>query len=387
MTPSRPVPPIRRDGAPATRLGRSRWSWRVGRVAGIDLYVHATFPLLFAWIAATAWARGAGWSGVANSLLLIAIVFATVVLHEFAHALTARRFGVGTRDITLLPIGGVSHMERMPEKPSQELQVALAGPLVNIVLAVLLWGLVRLTGTPLAPPADLTQGALLPQLVWVNVSLAVFNLLPAFPMDGGRVLRAALALRMPRVRATTVAAKLGQWMAIGFGLLGLMGGNPMLLLIAVFVWAGAAVESSQVQLEAALEGITVGEAMATEIHLLAPADPVSRAVEFALGGFQRDFPVVDDGHVAGLLTHRDLLRALADRGAASAVGEAMHRHVAVATKDTLVTTAMPALTGADAAEPGPSALVVTDGDRVVGMLTTDQLGELVLVGEALHAKG
>src|SRR5437868_855538 len=184
----------------------------MGRVAGIDLYVHATFLLLLAWIGIQESAQGV--AAVAASMLYIVALFAIVVLHELGHALTARRYGVVTRDIILLPIGGVARLERMPRDPRQEVLVALAGPAVNVALAALLYAIVRLTGQP--PTADvydfdplLSVRAFFYQLVFVNLVLALFNLLPAFPMDGGRVLRALLAMRMSSyARATGIAARI-----------------------------------------------------------------------------------------------------------------------------------------------------------------------------------
>jgi Zn-dependent protease len=180
---------------------------------------------------------------------LILSVFGIVVLHELGHALTARRFGIKTRDITLLPIGGVAQLERMPDDPKQELLVALAGPAVNVVLAAALFALIALTGGSLE--GGLTTGSFLAQLLWVNVSLAVFNLLPAFPMDGGRVLRAALAMKTSSLRATQIAATVGRGMAWVLGGLGLFF-NPMLVLVAFFVWMGATGEQAMAERRADL---------------------------------------------------------------------------------------------------------------------------------------
>lgn len=223
-----------------------RASWRLGRIAGIDLYVHATFLLLLAWVVFQEYSRGL--AAIGGAMVYTVALFAIVVMHELGHALAARRFGILTRDIILLPIGGVARLERMPRNPRQELLVALAGPAVNVALATLLYAVVRLTGS--TPSTDLynidiitSTRAFLYQLVIVNIVLALFNLLPAFPMDGGRVLRALLALRMQSyARATAIAARVGRALALVLGMVGLYVWNPFWVLIALFVWMGAGSE-------------------------------------------------------------------------------------------------------------------------------------------------
>ena len=297
-----------------------RWSWRVGRIAGIDLYVHATFLLLLAWIAIQEYSQGA--AAIAASMLYILSLFAIVVLHELGHALTARRYGIKTRDITLLPIGGVARLERMPRDPRQELLVAVAGPAVNIVLAVVFYAIVRVSGP--VPSSELyyidvltSARVFLYQLAGVNVVLALFNLLPAFPMDGGRVLRALLAIRMNNyTRATDIAARVGRALALVLGIVGLyyFTTNPFWVLIALFVWMGAGSEAAAVQTSATLDGVPIEDLMIREVHTLSPHDPLSRAVQLTLDGSQQDFPVVDDSSaLVGVLTRADLLQALAER--------------------------------------------------------------------------
>ncbi len=230
-----------------------KWSWRIGRIAGIDVYVHATFLLLLAWVAISHYLENQRLADAAYGLFFIITLFGIVVLHELGHALTARRFGIRTRDITLLPIGGLARLERMPEAPRQELLVALAGPAVNVALAGMLLAILAFTSELVAlNDVKLVGGSFLANLVFVNVALAVFNMLPAFPMDGGRVLRACLAMRMDYVRATQVAANIGQALALMLGFLGLFSNNPFLVFIALFVWMGAAQEASMVQMKAAL---------------------------------------------------------------------------------------------------------------------------------------
>ena len=262
-----------------------KWSWRLGRFAGIDVYVHATFLMLLAWMAVSYYLPRQSMTDVVNGLAFILALFAIVILHEFGHALTARRFGIRTRDVTLLPIGGVARLERMPEDPRQELLVALAGPGVNVVLAgILLLVLVPTATLEAVNEIRLVGGHFLSKLLWINVSLAAFNLIPAFPMDGGRVLRALLAMRMDYVRATQVAASVGQALAIVFGFIGLLY-NPFLVFIALFVWMGAASEASMVQMKSALGGIPVSKAMIADFRSLRPTDSLEQAIEHVLAGF------------------------------------------------------------------------------------------------------
>ena len=247
-------------------------SWRIGRIAGIDVHLHFTFLILLGWVALSHYLQRQSWQDALSGLAFIVALFTIVVLHELGHALTARRFGIRTRDITLLPIGGVARLERIPENPKQELLVALAGSAVNVVLAALLF-VVLFVGAELSAAKEfkLVGGHFLAKLMWVNVSLAVFNLLPTFPMDGGRVLRALLAMRMDYVRATNIAASIGQGLAWVFGIIGLFT-NPFLMFIALFVWMGAAQEAGQAQMKSALAGLPVSRVMMTEFRTLAPND-------------------------------------------------------------------------------------------------------------------
>ena len=217
-------------------------SWKLGKIAGIDVFVHATFFILVAWVALSAYLPRGSASAAANGVASILTVFGVVVPHELGHDLAARRFGIATREITLLPIGGISRLERMPEDPRQELQVALAGPAVNVALAAAAYAALLVFGSGGIDHLSVTEGSFLTRLLSINLSLALFNLLPAFPMDGGRVFRALLALRMDRAKATEVAARTGQAMAVLFGVVGIFF-SPMLVLIALFVWMGAAQEA------------------------------------------------------------------------------------------------------------------------------------------------
>jgi len=351
----------------------------MGSVAGIAVYVHATFIILIAWVAVAHWVEGRDLLAAAAAVLFILALFACVVLHELGHALTARRYGIRTRDITLLPIGGVARLERMPEEPLQELWVAAAGPAVNVVIAAVLFLWLTVTGgvEPVSR-ITMTQGPFLERLMVLNIALVVFNLLPAFPMDGGRIVRALLATRLEYTRATQIAAALGQGMAFLFGFIGFFT-NPFLLFIALFVWIGAAQEASLVQVRAALSGIPVRRAMITDFRTLAPEDSLRRAAEVLLAGTQQDFPVVEADRVVGLLLRSDLLAALAGQRHEASVTDVMRREFAAVDSHEMLDVAFARLQQGDV-----RTAPVTHGGRLVGLVTMENIGEFVAVQAALE---
>jgi Zn-dependent protease len=353
-------------------------SWRIGRIAGVDVHLHFTFLLLLGWVALSHYFQRQNWQDALGGLAFTLSLFAIVVLHELGHALTARRFGIRTRDITLLPIGGMARLERIPEKPKQELLVALAGPAVNVGLAAMLFG-VLVVGAEMSAAREfkLVGGHFLAKLMWVNVSLAVFNLLPAFPMDGGRVLRAVLAMRMDYVRATNIAASIGQGMAWVFGFIGLFT-NPFLMFIALFVWIGAAQEASQAQMKSALAGLPVSRVMMTDFRTLAPEDPLARAVEHILSGCQQDFPVLEGGRIAGVLTRGGLLTGLAKLGQLAPVAEVMQRNVRTAEAGEMIESVLSRLQEDDC-----RVLPVIRHGELAGIVTTENLGEYMMIQAAL----
>ena len=356
-----------------------KWSWKLGQVAGIGVYMHATFLLLIGWVALSHWLEDGTLAVVLAGVAFILALFTCVVLHELGHALTARRFGIKTRDITLLPIGGVARLERMPDQPIQELWVALAGPAVNVVIAALLFvGLQITLGLEPLSQLSVTRGSFWERLMMVNVSLVLFNLIPAFPMDGGRVLRALLALRMEYTRATQVAASIGQGLAFLLGFIGLFT-NPFLLFIAFFVWIGAAQEASMVQMKSALGGIPVSRAMLTDFRTLSLHDSLARAVELILSGSQQDFPVVSDEQVIGVLTRGDLLAALTQRGQGALVRDVMRREFQTVDSFEMLEKAFARLQDCDC-----HTLPVTHNGRLVGLVTMDNVGEILMIQAALR---
>lgn len=359
-----------------------KWSWTIGRLAGIELRIHATFLILLAWLALADYRASGTLSGAAVGVLFTLALFGSVLLHELGHAIAARRVGVSTRDITLLPIGGVARLERIPDKPKQELGIAVAGPAVTLLIALALGTSLRLAGLPAFVIEDTmipgTVGVFVAELLRLNVALLVFNMLPAFPMDGGRVLRALLALRLDYERATDIAARVGRGFALVFGLVGLLY-NPFLVLIALFVWMSAASEAADQHRRSALSGVRVNRLMIRDVQTLAPTATLNDALREVLTGFQHDFPIVDEGKVIGVLTHAALLAGLAKGGADLAVSAAMETSFRTANAEEPVSDALARL-GDCRCRTLP---VVADG-KLCGLLTPANIAEFVLIEAVLH---
>jgi Zn-dependent protease/CBS domain-containing protein len=339
--------------------------------------MHLTLVILLAWIAFAYTMQGASVSATALGLLLVLTIFVIIVVHELGHALMARRFGIKTRDIMLLPIGGIASLERMPDNPKQELAVAIVGPMINLAIAAVLWIVLAATGGPTRmSEATTVGGALLTQLMWINVGLAVFNLIPAFPMDGGRVLRALLALRMGSERATDVAARMGKLFAVAFAVFGLFY-NPLLLLIAFVVWAGASQERALVHLKSAVHGVPVSAAMLRRVEAVTPEQPLEDAASLLLSGGLDQLPVIDQGKPVAVITRSDVATALAYAGPDARVADApKHEIVTVSPSDPL-----DVVLDKLREQPDAVALVVDHG-QPVGVVTTENLAAYV----ALHSQ-
>ena len=361
-----------------------RWSWKLFRVFGIDVHMHATFLLLLLYVALGKKSAG----DAARAVLYILALFGCVLLHELGHALAARRFGVGTRDITLLPIGGVARLERIPTEPREEFVVAIAGPLVNVVIAGLLFAGGALFGWGSAAAviegeSKLLSGSFLEQLAVTNAFLALFNCVPAFPMDGGRILRAILASRMDYLRATRTAVAVGQVLAFGMGLVGLLGGNIPLALVALFVFLGAAHEGAAVQLRHDFRGLPVSVAMLREFHTLKEDDRLETAVEQLLAGSQADFPVLRAGEsgdaVVGILTRSALIEGLGAKGPLATIRSVTVRPVRALSADLPLDRAYELIQ-----EEEVKCLPVLEEGRLVGLLTLENLVEFSMVTSAMR---
>lgn len=352
------------------------WSFPIGRLFGSEIRIHATFFLLLLWIGAAAYLEGGVDAALVNLAFILAL-FACVVAHEFGHALMARRFGIATPDITLLPIGGLARLEQMPEKPGQEVLVALAGPAVNVVIwAVLAFGFGAQASFQQLDNIEDPAVGFWGRLAAVNLFLVLFNMIPAFPMDGGRVLRALLAIPMDRVRATRTAAYAGQVIAFVFGFLGLTSGSPILLLIAIFVFVAAQAESSDVAMRDVVRNVSACEATITTFESLSPEDSLATASNSVLRTTQHEFPVVGhDGRLAGLLTRNALFAALDASEPPARVADVMERDVPSVTLGAPLNRALDALNC-----PGVSAVAVTDRHgHFIGYITRENIGEFVVI--------
>ena len=355
------------------------WSVNIGRIAGTAVRIHLTFLLFLIWIFAANWYSGgqqAAWSGLA----FIVLLFLCVLAHEFGHIFMARRFGVMTPDVTLLPIGGVARLERIPEKPSEELLIAVAGPAVNVVIAILL---IVFFGASLHTQGlaamESAKVSMVDRLAAVNLFLAVFNMIPAFPMDGGRVLRALLAIRLGHVRATEIAASIGQFVAFGLGFLGLFG-NPLLIFIAIFVYLAASSEAQLVAMRAMSRDVPVNAAMMTQYATLTADEHIDAAVETLLRTSQSEFPVVDaERRLVGVLGRADMIRALKQLGPNAKVAEAMTTDVPTVGHRSCLEEAVRLLQEKQVAAVG----VVDAENRLVGLITSETIGEMLMVRDAL----
>jgi Zn-dependent protease/CBS domain-containing protein len=360
-----------------------RWSLNLGSIAGTAIRIHITFLLFLVWLGAVYYRQGgaeAAWQGT----IFIVLIFLCVLLHELGHVFAARRYGVKTRDVTLWPFGGIASMERMPDKPSEELIVAVAGPAVNVaiagVLVLWLWPHLDLENlTKIEDPAV----SLAVKIAGANIILVVFNIIPAFPMDGGRVLRALLAMRMGNARATEMAATIGQGFAIVFGVLGIFY-NPMLIIIAVFIFLAASGEATQAQLRAVAQGSLVSDAMITAFESLPTSATVSDAADALIRTTQTEFPVVDGmGRLRGVLTRDAMIKALKQHGPDAPVLDVMQADVPTIGANAKLDVALRSLM-----QRGQPVVGVTNSqDKLVGLLTVENLGEMMMIHSARAEAG
>jgi Zn-dependent protease/predicted transcriptional regulator len=306
-----------------------KWSLKIARIAGIDVFLHWTFIVLLLGVF-VAGIRTIGRSEDSlNGFIFIVLLFLFVLLHEFGHALMGKRFGVKTNHITLLPIGGVAAMEHIPEKPWQEMLIALAGPAVNFILAIAFLILLAATGHVPAISdwwSPVSNDNMIYSLFTTNVMLFSFNLIPAFPMDGGRVLRALLAMKYGRYKATNIAVRIGQLLAIGLVLFGLSG-NIWLVFIGVFIYLGAGAEGNYESTRSALSKYKVQDAIMHQFTPLQSTDTIGTAVRLLLDGQEKEFIVLENEQVVGTLTRNEMIQGLGHFGKEANLSEVMNHTI------------------------------------------------------------
>src|SRR5215212_9250529 len=340
-------------------------SFKIGRFSGIDVRVHWTFFLLLSYFAFIGYRASGSLLGALTDTVTIVALFICVLLHEFGHSLVAQRLGLEIHSITLLPLGGVSNLESLPEKPSDEVKITLAGPLVNVVLAPIFFGVGLLLGGVPRMPADLftgigSVGQFFFYLGYLNVVLAVFNLIPAFPLDGGRVLRALLATRLGALRATDISSRVGQ------------------LFVAVFIFFGATGEAQMVRQRELTRGLLVSDVMGTKprTETVTPYHTFGQVLDSVIHGYQEDFPVVDEsGKLVGMITREEIMAAAHSPERYSSVRDLMKTNVpTISSQADLFEDALPILQ-----QSGLRALPVTENGELVGMLTIEDVGQASLL--------
>src|SRR5215212_4115348 len=358
-------------------------SFKIGRLSGIDVRVHWTFLLLLAFFAFIGYQASGSLAGALTPTALIVALFICVVLHEFGHSLVAQRLGIEIHSITLLPIGGVSNLESLPEKPADEVKISVAGPSVSVVLALIFFGMGLLLGAVPRVPTDLftgfgSVGQFFFYLGFLNIILAVFNLLPAFPLDGGRILRGLLATRLGAVRATNISSTIGQVFAATFFLIGLLSGDILLALVAVFIFFGASGEAQMVRQRELTSGLTVSEVMGTKPHTetVTPNHTFGQVLDLVIHGYQEDFPVLDDGNLVGIITRDEIMTAAHSPERYSSVRDLMKTNVpTISSQADLFEDGLRILQ-----QSGLRALPVTENGELVGMLTIEDVGQASLLG-------
>jgi Zn-dependent protease/CBS domain-containing protein len=340
------------------------------RLFGVPVRLHFTFVLLVIFL--IAWEARDGWSGMANVAFVLSM-FASVVLHELGHATMARRYGIRTVDIVLYPIGGVARLERNP-RPAEELWIALAGPAVNVLITGLLFGALAVMRKPLDINSVGSPDAahLLLRIGFGNLILAAFNMIPAFPMDGGRVLRAFMARHTAEDVATRRAATAGRFLAILIGLAGLLTGQFMLMFIALFVYLGASQETAVVEGRTLTHGVLVRNTMVTDYRTLEHGNTIREAANLLLATSQHDFPVVLGSQVIGLLGRTALLRGMAEAGPDAYVASIMDREFPKVNPYDSLEEVLPVMAQT-------SCALVMDGERLVGLLTRENLSEFLML--------
>lgn len=351
--------------------------FKLGTIAGIGIFIHWTFTLLIAFIIFINYRNGQNSVQIAWSVLFLLCIFITVLLHELGHALTAKRYNIKTKDITLLPIGGIARLERLPENPLEELVVAIAGPFVNFALAFITQFFITIPQDSEELLALMSSGInannFFLNFYIVNLTLAVFNLIPAFPMDGGRVLRALLAFRMDRNTATQIAARVGQFIALCFILIGIIS-NPILILIGLFVIFSAQAETESVEFKNLLKGYTVRDVVMKEYQTIEEDEKIKKAIAILLESEHRKFLVTENNELVGTLNKNQIIKALSEKGEEEYIYNVMDRSLVYIDINTKLEKVIEQLY-----EKKGSVLMVNENDQLAGILDADNLSEFIMI--------
>ncbi len=354
-------------------------SFKLGKIDEINVYIHWTFSLLILFIVYVNYKAGQNTTQLLWSLLFIACIFLTVFLHELGHALTAKKFGIKTKDITLLPIGGLARLERLPEKPSEELMVAFAGPLVNIVLALGTSLFISLPNSSEEMVAQLANGVnannFFLNFYLVNIVLAIFNLIPAFPMDGGRVLRALLSYKLERHVATKIAARIGQILAVGFIFLGFFA-NPFLIFIGLFVFMGAQIESEYTESKYMLKGYKVRDVLMKQYPTIDYNETLETAVKLMLDSQNKHFLVTQNGIPMGTLNREQIIEGLSKKEEEAELSSIIDKNLILLQADSLLEDVFELVY-----KHKSTLMLVIENNQLIGTLDTENLLEFILINE------
>jgi Zn-dependent protease/predicted transcriptional regulator len=352
-------------------------SLKLGKIAGIGIFVHWTFSLLIAFIIYINYRTGYTTLQIAWSIMFILCIFVTVFLHELGHSIAAKQFNIKTKDITLLPIGGVSRLESLPEKPKEELIVTFAGPLVNIVLAFITGLFITFPATSEALAIELSTGVnasnFFLNFFIVNIVLAVFNLIPAFPMDGGRILRAILSFKFERHVATKIAARIGQFLAMGFILLGFIS-NPFLIFIGLFVIIGAQMESEYSDSKYSLKGYKVRDVIMKQYQTIDASEPIKTAVTLLLDSQSKIFLITENNEPVGTLNRDQIIKALSEQGENVVIASVMNKNLIYLDVETLLENIFELVY-----KNKSNLMLVMENNELVGTLDTENLLEFLLI--------
>ncbi|MEX0813635.1 MAG: site-2 protease family protein [Chitinophagales bacterium] len=358
-------------------------SLKLGRIAGINVFVHWTFSLLLLFIIFTNIREGYNAIQVLWSLFFILSIFVTVVLHELGHALTAKKFNINTKDITLLPIGGLARLESIPEKPREEWLVAIAGPLVNLAIAFAVYFFVHIP-EPDQMEAFVADGIngqnFLFLFFMVNIWLSIFNLLPVFPMDGGRIFRATLSHFINRVKATKIATRLGQLLALGF----VIGGfyvNPFLIFIGLFIMFGAQAELNMVSTRYLLKDSSIGKITMQQYETLKTDDTISVAVQKLLNGTAKSFLVLENEKPIATLNRDAMIKALSESGKDTPIQDIMDTELLSFDANTPIEKVYKSMT-----EKGQELALIKDSENYIGVVDSENISEYIMVKNAVGGK-